>query len=55
MNEHYSNTQQDLYDPRYSPIFTSIEDLSSLKHNLFVYGEFDFMRRTIEEFKNKLT
>lgn len=55
MNAQYSRNQQDLYDARYSPIFTPFEDLSLLRKNCFVYGEFDFMRRTIEVFKNKLT
>jgi hypothetical protein len=44
-----------VHDPRYSPFYTSPEDLSLLQNNVLIYGENDFMRRGIEAFKMKLT
>lgn len=54
MNGIYSTSKADLTHPWYSPIFTPLEELKSLKNACFVYGEYDFMRRTIEAFKDRL-
>ena len=55
VNENYSRTPEDLIHPFYSPIYTPLEDLTLLKNHFLVYGEFDYVRRTIEAFKDKLT
>ena len=54
MNGIYSNSKADLTHPSYSPLFTPLEELKRLGNACLVYGEYDFMRRSIEAFKDRL-